>query len=91
MSEIKDVPYMVHEDAMIRSERHIRRLWILCILLVALLVGTNGAWLWYESQFMDSVTTTSIESNATDGGNATGIIGDSNEVNYGESESNQNR
>jgi len=50
MSEIKDVPYMVHEDAMIRNERHIRRLWILCILLVVLLVGTNGAWLWYESQ-----------------------------------------
>ena len=32
-------------------ERVSRRLWITVILLIALLVATNGAWLWYESQF----------------------------------------
>lgn len=76
MSEIKDVPYMVHEDAMIRNERHIRRLWILCILLVVLLVGTNGAWLWYESQFFEQEVTQEVDTGA---GDATVIgIGDYN-------------
>lgn len=32
-------------------ERMSRRLWITVIILIALLVVTNGAWLWYESQF----------------------------------------
>lgn len=45
------VPYIVHESGMARLERIIKRLWIAVILLVLLLVATNGAWLWYESQF----------------------------------------
>jgi hypothetical protein len=32
-------------------ERVVKRLWISTILLTALLIGTNAAWLWYESQF----------------------------------------
>ena len=40
------------------AERTIKRLWITCILLIILLVGSNGAWLWYESQFEESTTTT---------------------------------
>lgn len=71
-------------------ERTIRRLWILCILLVLLLVGTNAAWIYYESQFEDVVTTETIESNSEDGGDATGIIGNNNEINNGQSESNKN-
>ena len=31
-------------------ERMNRRLWILCIVLVLLLAGTNGAWVYYESE-----------------------------------------
>ena len=38
-------------------ERTIRRLWILALVLVILLVGTNVAWLWYESQFETVLTT----------------------------------
>lgn len=43
-------PYAV-ETAMACLERTIKRLWILCILLVVFLVGTNAAWIYYESQF----------------------------------------
>lgn len=71
-------------------ERTIRRLWILCILLVLLLVGTNVAWIYYESQFEDVVTTETIESNSEDGGDATGIIGNNNEVNNGKDKGNKN-
>lgn len=45
------VPYIVHESAMARQERTIKRLWILLILVISLLVATNGAWLWWESQW----------------------------------------
>lgn len=71
-------------------ERTIRRLWILCIILILLLVGTNALWLYYESQFEDIVTTESIETETSDGGDATGIIGNHNEVNNGAGKGNKN-
>lgn len=52
------IPYAAHEGAMARMERTIRRLWVLCIILIVLLTATNGAWIWYESQFVDEVTVT---------------------------------
>lgn len=50
------IPYMVHESAMARLERTIRRLWILCIIIFLAFVVSNGAWIYYESQFTDEVT-----------------------------------
>lgn len=54
--EKNDVPYIVHEGILARMERIIKRLWIVIILLIALLVGTNIAWLYYESQFEEQTT-----------------------------------
>jgi hypothetical protein len=45
------IPYVAHEKAMQRAERHTRRLWIALIVAVALIFASNVAWLWYESQF----------------------------------------
>ena len=67
---MENVPYVVHEAAMARAERAARRMWAVIILLIVMLVGTNGAWLWYESQFEDVVTNTTVEADAEDGGNA---------------------
>lgn len=67
--EPESVPYIVHEASMARMERQAKRLWIAVLLLIVLLVGTNAAWLYYESSFEDSVTTT-YEADADDGGNA---------------------
>ena len=47
----ENVPYIVHESSMARMERQIKRLWIAVLLLIMLLVGTNAAWLYYESQW----------------------------------------
>lgn len=58
-SATEPIPYIAHESAMARMERTIKRLWILLIVVVTLLVASNGAWLWYESQF-EEVTTISI-------------------------------
>ena len=46
----ESVPYIVHESSMARMERQIKRLLITILILIFLLVGTNGAWLYYESQ-----------------------------------------
>ncbi len=82
---VEPVPYIVHEAAMARQERTIKRLWILVIMALVLLVGTNGAWIWYESQFSDEVVT--VESNTDTGGTA--IANASGEITYyGESENN---
>ena len=45
------VPYFVHESAMARAERHIKRMWIALIVLAVALFLTNMAWIGYESQF----------------------------------------
>lgn len=47
------VPYVVHESDMARQERTIKRLWILLLVLIVLFVGSNGWWIWRESQFAD--------------------------------------
>lgn len=43
----ENVPYIVHEASMARMERHIKRLWIAVLVLIVMLVATNGAWIWY--------------------------------------------
>ena len=57
----ENVPYIVHESAMARAERTAKRLWITVLVLIVMLVSTNGAWIWYESQFSDIETTIEAE------------------------------
>ena len=54
-----------------QMERTIRRLWIMCIILVVLLVGSNIAWLVYESQFetVSQVTTQEVQQDNDNGNN----------------------
>lgn len=78
------VPFAVHESAMARMERTIRRLWILLIVLVVLLVGSNALWIWYESQFED--VTTMIEQDNESGYN--NFIGNDGDIYNGETKDN---
>ena len=55
---MNDVPYIVHEGDMARMERSNKRLWIVVLVLIILLLGSNVAWLMYESQFEEVTTTT---------------------------------
>ena len=71
------VPYVVHESAMARAERTIKRQWIAIIVLICLLFGSFGLFVWYESQFE------TISYEYQQDGQGTNIIGDSNEVNNG--------
>ena len=47
----KDVPYIVHEGALARLERVIKRMWVLVLSLIILLVASNSAWIWYCNQW----------------------------------------
>ena len=48
--EPESVPYIAHEASMARMERQAKRLWIAVLVLIVMLVSTNGAWIWYEGQ-----------------------------------------
>lgn len=65
------VPYVVHESAMARAERHTKSLVWVIVLLIVLLVGSNGAWLWYENQFevVEETTETIITQDNAEGYN----------------------
>ena len=79
--EQQNIPYIAHEGIIARMERANRRLWILCIILIILLAVTNGAWIYYESQFEDVVTTKEVtqEVSSDNGGDA--IINDGVHIN----------
>lgn len=70
------VPYIVHESAMARLERTIKRLWVLCLVLFLSFVISNGVWIYYENSFEDVTVT-----EATQDGNGVNIIGQG--INYG--------
>lgn len=73
------IDYLVHEDQMVRMERTIKRLWILCIIIFVAFVGSNCAWLYYESQFTDEIVTEEMSQDVDTGNgdaNVNGHIGD---------------
>ena len=76
----ESVPYIVHEASMARIERQAKRLWITVLTLIVILVATNGAWIWYESQFEEVNTVETYEANSDNGGNA--IANGSGEVTF---------
>ena len=60
-SEIMMIPFHSHEMDMDRSERANHRLWVIIIVLIVALIGTNAGWLYYESQFTEESISTEIE------------------------------
>jgi hypothetical protein len=62
----KLIPYIAFESATARQERTIKRLWVICIILIMALLATNGAWLWWESQFEYYEVTQEIDATSDD-------------------------
>ena len=67
----------IHDAYVSMTERTIRRLWILCIIIFIFFVGSNALWICYESQWNEIEQEVSQD---TDNGNNSFIGGD----NYGE-------
>lgn len=82
------VPYIAYEGTMARLERANRRSWILTIILIILLFATNGAWLYYESQYEMVTETTTITQTNDDGIN--NYIGNDGDISNGEAGSKEN-
>jgi len=61
MDDNKMIPYIAFESATSRQERTIKRVWILCIILIIALIGTNAGWIYYESSFEDVSVTQEVE------------------------------
>ena len=75
MDKQPQVPYIVHEAAMARQERTVKRLWIVVVLLIVLLVATNAGWIWYESQWEVVDTTTQEVMQESDGYGTNQFVG----------------
>ena len=75
--DVKDVSYIVFESTIARFDRVIKRLWISILILVFLLVGTNVAWIYYESQ-SDTVEETTVTQEADGESNNSFVGGDNN-------------
>lgn len=94
--EVKDVSYIVFESTIARFDRVIKRLWVIILILVFLLLGTNLAWLYYESQFEETTTTTTTTQEIkqkADGDSNNSFIGGDNNVGDtdGQNEDNDNK
>ncbi len=75
------IPYYAHEGEMNRAERANKRLWIIIIILIVALVGTNAGWIIYESQFSEVVTTVEQQ---VDTGEGTAVVSGTGDAIYGE-------
>lgn len=84
-SEILMIPFHSHEMDMDRAERANKRLWVIIIVLIVCLIGTNAGWLLYESQFTDETISTEIE--AQQDGDYNFVSG--GDLNYGANSPNQ--
>lgn len=82
----KMIPYFSHEGDMARMERSNRRLWVIILVLIAALIITNGAWIYYENQFTDEVSIETKQDVETGDGDA--FVNGIGDINYGTSETN---
>lgn len=79
-NNIQSVSYLAFESSMARMERTSKRLWIVILVLIVALIGTNVGWIWYESQWKYvEATTVTQDLDASDGGNA--IVNDGVHIN----------
>lgn len=92
MSDFKDmppVPFAALESALASSERHSKRLWIVILVLIGALIGTNLAWIVYENSFEDIVSTEEIIVDAEENGIAN-YIGQDGNIYNGEDNNKEN-
>ena len=72
-----------NELAFAFAERMVKRLWVTILVLIFLLVGTNGAWLWWESQW-EAVESWEITQESDSGTN--NYIGNDGDIFNGETD-----
>ena len=81
------MPKANHDAMMARMERMNNRMFVLTIVLIICLLGTNIGWLVYESQYEDVVTTTLTQEGEGDNN----YIGNDGSISYGEVKTDDNQ
>lgn len=71
---MEQIPYYVHEGMMVRMERTIKRLWILCIIIFLAFVASNAAWIVYEAQWGVVETTSQSVDQKIDTGDGSATV-----------------
>lgn len=89
-NKVTDVPYLVHEEELVRMERNVKRWFIGWIITFAALVLTNIGWVVYENQFEDVSTTVTQETSSEGGGDAILNGENAGAVIYGEGKADSN-
>ena len=82
---VEPVPYIVHESAMARQERTIKRLWIALFVSICLWVATVGGVIYYEAQFVEESVWQEVDT-----GEGDAFIAGIGDVNYGEGQAESN-
>lgn len=77
----ENVPYLVHETAMARNERAVKKLIIALIAAIVLMFASNAIWLYAWNSYDYVSEETIVEQDAQDGGNANYIGNDGDIVN----------
>ena len=84
--DMPPVPFAAHEAELARSERNSKRMWIVILVLILALIGTNLAWIIYNSQFETIEESTVVEQENSNGDN--NYIGNDGDITYGKTENN---
>ena len=84
--DMPPVPFAAHEAALARSERNSKRMWIVILVLILALIGTNLAWIIYNSQFETIEESTVVEQENSNGDN--NYIGNDGDITYGKTKNN---
>ena len=69
--EHEKISYFVFENEMNRLEIHNKRMFIIILILITVIICTNGAWIYHESLYEDVVTTTQTVTQDSEDGNNT--------------------
>ena len=80
------ISYLAFESSQARMERLNKRLWIVILVLIIALVGTNAGWIYYENSFEDVVVKQEVEAQA-DGDSDLKLNTIGGDYNVGKSES----
>lgn len=91
-NENLNISYIAFESSMARMERVNKKLWVVILVLIVALVGTNAGWIYFESQweYVDTTTQTVTQEATSDGDSDISMQSIGGDYYGGESETDSN-
>lgn len=91
--EEKTISYVAYESSQARMERVNNKQFIIILVLIVALIGSNAGWIWHESQYEDVVTSTQTitQEASSDGDSDINLQGVGGDYYGGESKADDNQ